>query len=224
MGGSFGTYSVRDGHGRPRSARPWAIGSTPTTTTRTASVTCRRHLHGVRPHHGVDARARSDPDRQVRLPDHRGHRRHRGHPVQGAAPSWSIPRDTKLYSPFSDTSQDVYRLALKLDSELAEGLILQQNAAFMQRDLASRGTPRTRSSRSERGDSDRPEHSRPARSVDGLHLPGRAGVEGQDGPAGPHHSRRLPVPDGPALHAEKDGPTCSTSRTSMTIPSSPKPT
>ncbi len=47
-----------------------------------------------------------------------------------------IPRDTKLYSPFSDTSQDVYRLALKLDSELAEGLVLQQNAAFMQRDLA----------------------------------------------------------------------------------------
>src|SRR4030095_5990963 len=47
-----------------------------------------------------------------------------------------IPRDTKLYSPFSDTSQDVYRVALKLDSELTEDLILQQNAAFMQRDLA----------------------------------------------------------------------------------------
>lgn len=47
-----------------------------------------------------------------------------------------IPRETKLYSPFADTSQDVYRLALKLDSELAEGLLLQQNVAFMQRDLA----------------------------------------------------------------------------------------
>jgi hypothetical protein len=52
-----------------------------------------------------------------------------------------IPRDTKLYSPFSDTSQDVYRLALKLDSELAEGLILQQNAAF-----AARPRPRRNSS------------------------------------------------------------------------------
>jgi iron complex outermembrane receptor protein len=47
-----------------------------------------------------------------------------------------IPRDTKLYSPFADTSQDVYRLALKLDSEVTEALVLQQNAAFMQRDLS----------------------------------------------------------------------------------------
>src|SRR5215831_6702717 len=47
-----------------------------------------------------------------------------------------IPRDTNLYSPFADTSQDVYRLALKLDSEVAENVLFQQNAVFMQRELA----------------------------------------------------------------------------------------
>jgi len=47
-----------------------------------------------------------------------------------------IARDTNLYSPFADTSQDVYRLALKLDSEVAENVLFQQNAVFMQRELA----------------------------------------------------------------------------------------
>ena len=46
-----------------------------------------------------------------------------------------VPRDTKLYTPFADTEQDVYRVAVKLESKLTPDLLLRNNLVLLQRDV-----------------------------------------------------------------------------------------
>ncbi|MBI3637645.1 MAG: TonB-dependent siderophore receptor [Candidatus Rokubacteria bacterium] len=46
-----------------------------------------------------------------------------------------VPLDTKLYTPFADTEQSIYRLALRLESRLGENLLLRNEFAVLHRDL-----------------------------------------------------------------------------------------
>lgn len=47
----------------------------------------------------------------------------------------AVPRETKLYTPFAETEQDIYRVAFKLESRLSPDLLLRNNLVLLQRDL-----------------------------------------------------------------------------------------
>ena len=57
-----------------------------------------------------------------------------GIPFRGRA-LIGVPRETKLYTPYAGTEQDVYRVAVKLESQLTPDLLLRNNLVLLQRDL-----------------------------------------------------------------------------------------